>query len=86
MCLGVPGKIIEINTTTGIRMGRVDFGGVVREACLEAIPEAIVGDYTIVHAGFALSLLSEQEANETLTLLREISLLEDAEDPGPAED
>ena len=67
-------------------MGRVDFGGVVREACLEAIPEAIVGDYTIVHAGFALSLLSEQEANETLTLLREISLLEDAEDPGPAED
>lgn len=86
MCLGVPGKIIEINTTSGIRMGRVDFGGVVREACLEAIPEAIVGDYTIVHAGFALSLLSEQEANETLTLLREISLLEDAEDPGPAED
>jgi len=86
MCLGVPGKIIEINTTSGIRMGRVDFGGVVREACLEAVPEAIIGDYTIIHAGFALSLLSEQEANETLTLLREISLLEDAEDPEPAED
>lgn len=86
MCLGVPGKIIEINSASGIRMGRVDFGGVVREACLEAIPEAIVGDYIIVHAGFALSLLSEQEANETLTLLREISLLEDTTDPGPAED
>ncbi len=84
MCLGVPGKIVEINTENGIRMGRIDFGGVIREACLEAVPDAIIGDYTIVHAGFALSLLSEDEANETLNLLREISLFDDAEDAGIA--
>ncbi len=80
MCLGVPGKIIEIKADHGIRMGRIDFGGVIREACLEAIPDAIVGDYTIVHAGFALSILSEAEAMETLTLLREISLFDNPED------
>lgn len=79
MCLGIPGKIIEIHHQNGLRMGKVDFGGVLREACLEALPEAKAGDYTIVHAGFALSLLSEEEANETLTLLREISALEDEE-------
>jgi hydrogenase expression/formation protein HypC len=77
MCLGVPGKIIEIRVENGLHMAKVDFGGVVRDACLEAIPEAQVGDYTIVHAGFALNLLSEEEANETLSLLREIASLED---------
>ena len=80
MCLGVPGKIIEIKYDNGIRMGNIDFGGVVREACLEALPDAVVGDYTIVHAGFALSILSEAEAMETLTLLREISMFDDAGD------
>ncbi len=73
MCLGIPGKIIEIHEESGLRMGKVDFGGVVREACIQALPEAKIGDYTIVHAGFALNLLSEEEANETLELLREIS-------------
>lgn len=77
MCLGIPGKIIEIYDSLGLRMCKVDFGGVVREACLETLPEAEVGQYTIVHAGFALNLLSEEEANETLTLLREIAALED---------
>lgn len=62
-------------------MGKIDFGGVLREACLEAIPEAKVGDYTIVHAGFALSLLSETEAQATLDALREISDLN--EELGP---
>jgi hydrogenase expression/formation protein HypC len=80
MCLGVPGKIVEIKVENGIRMGKVDFGGVVREACFEAIPEAKVGDYTIIHAGFALNMLSEAEAKETLDLLREISLTEGKED------
>ncbi len=79
MCLGVPGKIIEIYSDLGLRMGKVDFGGAVREACLETLPEAQVGDYTIVHAGFALSLLSEEDAQETLNLLRQMSALEGGE-------
>jgi hydrogenase expression/formation protein HypC len=77
MCLGIPGKILSIDASSGLRMCKIDFGGVTREACIESLPEAQVGDYTIVHAGFALSLLSEEEANETLTLLREISSFED---------
>ena len=81
MCLGIPGKIIEVNDQNSLRMGKVDFGGVVREACLEAIPDAKVGDYAIVHAGFALNILSEEEAQETLDLLREISALQDEIEP-----
>jgi hydrogenase expression/formation protein HypC len=84
MCLGIPGKIIEIHDDNGLRMGRIDFGGVVREACLEAIPEAKLGEYTIIHAGFALSILSEEEATETLDLLREISSLADELGPEPS--
>lgn len=77
MCLGIPGKIVEISDQNGLRMCKVDFGGVIREACIESVPEAKVGDYTIVHAGYALNLLSEEEAHETLDLLREISSAED---------
>jgi hydrogenase expression/formation protein HypC len=77
MCLGVPGKIIEIYNSKGLRMCKIDFGGVTREACLETLPDAKVGEYTIVHAGFALNLLSEEEATQTLDALREISLLDD---------
>ena len=72
MCLAVPGKIIEIYTANGLRMGKVDFGRVYREACLEYVPEAQVGDYTVIHVGFALSRLSEQEAQASLALLKEI--------------
>lgn len=72
MCLGIPGKIIEIHEANGLRMGRIDFGGVVKEACLAYVPEAQVGDYTIIHVGFALSVLSEEDAQETLALLKEI--------------
>jgi hydrogenase expression/formation protein HypC len=75
MCLGVPGKIVEIYESRGLRMCKIDFGGALREACLETLLDAKVGDYTIIHAGFALSLLSEEEANETLSLLREMSML-----------
>jgi hydrogenase expression/formation protein HypC len=80
MCLGVPGKIIEIYAAGYLRMGKVDFGGVTRETCLEALPEAKVGDYTIVHAGFALNLLSEEEAQATLDTLRELALFEEEMD------
>jgi hydrogenase expression/formation protein HypC len=73
MCLAVPGKIIEIYETNGLLMGKIDFGGVTREVCLSYVPEAKVGDYTIIHVGFALNLIDEQEAMETLALLDEIS-------------
>ncbi len=77
MCLGVPGKIIEFYDVDGLKMGKVDFGGVVREACLEYVPEAGIGDYTVIHVGFAISLLSEEEAQASLEMLREIVNLEE---------
>ncbi len=75
MCLGVPGKITEVYERDGLKMGRVDFGGIVKEACLAYVPEAQVGDYTLIHVGFALNIIDEQEALETLSLLREIDAL-----------
>ena len=77
MCLGVPGKIINIYDSNGLRMGQVDFGGVVREACLAYVPEANIGDYTVIHVGFAISLLNETEAQATLQELRDITNLEE---------
>jgi hydrogenase expression/formation protein HypC len=76
MCLGVPGKIIDIYEANGLQMGKVDFGGVTKEICLAYVPEAQVGNYTIVHVGFALNILDEAEALETLQLLREIGAIE----------
>lgn len=73
MCLGIPGRIVELYELDGMQMGKVDFGGVTREACLAYVPEAKIGDYTIIHVGFALHLISEEEAQETLALLREIA-------------
>jgi len=77
MCLGVPGKVIEINEIEGIRMGKVDFGGIVKKACLAYVPEVEVGDYTVIHVGFAISKLDEESAQETLALFREMGLLEE---------
>lgn len=70
MCLGIPGKIVDIYDQDGLRMGRIDFDGVTREVCLSYIPEAEIGDYAIIHVGFAINLLSEDEARETLDTLR----------------
>lgn len=83
MCLGVPGKIVEVYQAGGIRMGRVDFGGVQREACLEYVPDAEVGDYTVIHVGFAISKLSEQEAMDSLEILREVVDLDAELGPEP---
>lgn len=77
MCLGIPGSIKEIYETDGIKMGKVNFSGVQREVCLEYVPDAKIGDYVIVHVGFAISLLSQTEAEETLSMIREIANLED---------
>ncbi len=82
MCLGVPGRIIETFEKTGLKMARVDFGGVQREVCLDYVPEAQVGDYCIIHVGFAISLLSESEAKETLALLKDIADMESAGSAG----
>lgn len=72
MCLGVPGKIVETYEKGGLQMAKVDFGGVFREACLNYVPEAKIGEYCIIHVGFAISILSESEAQETLELLKQI--------------
>ena len=77
MCLAVPGRIDTIYDDQGTRMGKVNFGGVVKEVCLEYLPEAVVGDYTIVHVGFALSRIDEVSAQETLRLFESLGLLEE---------
>ena len=76
MCLGVPGKVLTIREDRGTRMATVDFGGVTKDICLAYLPEAKVGDYTIVHVGFALTKLDEKSALETLELFRSVGLLD----------
>ncbi len=81
MCLGVPARIEEIYQKDGLKMARVDFGGASREVCLHYVPEANVGEYCIIHVGFAISLLSESEARETLALLDEIAAMDENQAP-----
>ena len=73
MCLGVPARIEEIYQKDGLKMARVDFGGVSREVCLDYVPEAKVGDYALIHVGFAISLMDEEEAMATLKTIREVA-------------
>jgi hydrogenase expression/formation protein HypC len=75
MCLGIPGKVIELYKTNGMQMAKIDFGGVIKEACMEYLPDVKVGDYTIIHVGFGLSILDEKEALETMDLLKQIDAL-----------
>jgi hydrogenase expression/formation protein HypC len=77
MCLAIPGKVIELYETNGMKMARVDFGGVIKEACMEYLPEVKLGDYTIIHVGFGLSILDEKEALETMELLKQIEEMGD---------
>jgi hydrogenase expression/formation protein HypC len=76
MCLAVPGQIVEITGTDEMRTARVDFSGVVRPVCLAYVPEAGVGDYVLVHVGFALSRIDEASARETWGILAEMGALE----------
>lgn len=80
MCLGLPGKVIRLYDLDGTAMANVDFGGVQQEVCVATVPEVQVGQYVIVHAGFALNLLSEEEALETIRLLRDINDFTQAEE------
>jgi len=77
MCLAIPGKVEEITNDGLIRMGRVNFGGVVKNVCLDYVPEVQVGDYTIVHVGFALSKIDEETAEKTLADFREMGVLDE---------
>ena len=76
MCLAIPGKVEAITTDGLIRVGRVNFGGVIKNVCLDYVPEVEVGDYTIVHVGFALSKIDEETAEQTLRDFREMGILE----------
>ncbi len=82
MCLAIPGKLIEIIIhPSGIKMGKANFGGIVKQVCLEYTPEAKVDDYVLVHVGFALSTIDEAEAARTYDLLKEMSQLQELEVP-----
>ncbi len=80
MCLAVPGKILSISGSDTTRMGQISFGGIGKEACLAFVPEAKVGDYVLVHAGFAISVVDEAEAAQTLEYFRQIGELGELED------
>jgi hydrogenase expression/formation protein HypC len=77
MCLAVPGQVESIHEEHGTRMGRVNFGGVVKEICLAYLPDIAVGDYTIVHVGFAISKIDEASALATLQTFADLGLLEE---------
>jgi hydrogenase expression/formation protein HypC len=87
MCLGVPGRVLEVvPSEIGIASGRVDFGGVVKEVCLACTPDVAVGDYVIVHVGFAISKVDEEEAQRMLEILTAMGELEQLRaDPPPAD-
>jgi hydrogenase expression/formation protein HypC len=77
MCLAIPGRVEEVTTEGEIRMGRVNFGGVVKRVCLDYVPDIHVGDYAIVHVGFAISKIDQENAEQTLALFRQMGMLEE---------
>lgn len=77
MCLGIPGRVIEIWDDTGTRMCTVDFSGTTKTVCLAYLPDMQVGEYTIVHAGFAITRLDEASANETLRMFADLGVLDE---------
>jgi hydrogenase expression/formation protein HypC len=81
MCLAIPGKVIETFDQAGLLMGKIQFGGIEREACLEYVPETQIGDYVLVHVGFAISRIDEAEAERTYQALRDLDQLTELEAP-----
>jgi hydrogenase expression/formation protein HypC len=81
MCLAIPGKVIDAFDKGGMRMAKVQFGGIMREACLEYVPDTKVGEYVLVHVGFAISKVDEEEARRTYELLQEMDQLTELEAP-----
>ncbi len=87
MCLAIPGKLTEISTdANGVRMGKANFGGIVKQVCLEYTPEVEMGDYVLVHVGFALSKVDEAEAARTYQALERMQQLTELDIPDVAED
>jgi len=84
MCLAIPGKIIETLESDGMKMAKVSFSGMIKQVSLEYTPEAVPGDYVLVHVGFALSRIDEQEAERTYKLLEELGQLSELQDGGGA--
>ena len=82
MCLAIPGKIVEIYQQGGLKMARVEFGGIFRETCLEYVPEAQVGEYCVIHVGFAISVIDEEEANKVFHYLEEMDELRELNEAG----
>ena len=76
MCLAVPGKILNTQIDNGVRLGRIEFGGIVRSACLDFVPEAVPGDYVMVHVGFAISRVDAEEAARAYQALQEMGVLD----------
>jgi hydrogenase expression/formation protein HypC len=76
MCLAIPGRVVSIDESNGLRVGRIEFGGIVRQASLDFVPEAHVDDYVMVHVGYAISLVDAKEAERTYQLLEEMGALE----------
>jgi len=81
MCLAIPGKVSEIEEKNGLRLGRILFGGIARQACLDFVPEAKEGDYVMVHVGFAISVVDKGEAERTYALLESMGVLADELSP-----
>jgi hydrogenase expression/formation protein HypC len=77
MCLAIPGRVDEITEEDGLKVGRVNFGGVVKRVCLDYVPEIEVGDYTIVHVGFAISKIDAESAEKTLEVFRQMGALDE---------
>jgi hydrogenase expression/formation protein HypC len=81
MCLAIPGKVVETYDNGGLRMARVQFGGITREACLEYVPDTIAGEYVLVHVGFAISRVDEVEAHRTYQALKDLDQLTELDSP-----
>jgi len=81
MCLAIPGKVLDTFDQRGLRMAKVQFGGITREACLEYVPETRIGEYVLVHVGFAISRIDEAEAERTYQLLKDLDQLTELDSP-----
>ncbi len=82
MCLGIPGKVLAIDTESSLPMGRVEFGGIGKDVCLAYLPDVQVGDYVLVHVGFAISKIDEQEAEEIFDYIEQIGALSEIDADG----
>lgn len=81
MCLGVPGEVLDIRREDDVLMGKVAFGGITKNVCMEHVPDAVVGDFVLVHVGFALSKIDREEAARVFSLLAELDMLDEVQGP-----